>query len=91
MTHCTQPLSRRELLARCANGFGSLALASLMAQDSARAASENPLAPKPPHFPAKARSVIFLFMEGGPSQMDSFDPKPRLRVDHGKPIPELMG
>src|SRR4029077_3425784 len=48
--------------------------------------SANPLAPKPPHFPAKARNVIFLFMDGGPSQMDTFDPKPRLGREHGQPI-----
>ena len=86
MTHRTQPLTRREMLCRCANGFGGLALASLLAQDQARAA-EDPLKVRQPHFPAKADSVIFLFMDGGPSQMDSFDPKPRLREWHGKPIP----
>ena len=46
----------------------------------------NPLAPRPPHFPAKARSVIFLYMDGGPSQVDTFDPKPRLDREHGQPI-----
>ncbi len=46
----------------------------------------NPLAPRPPHFPAKATSVIFLFMDGGPSQVDTFDPKPRLDREHGQPI-----
>ena len=48
--------------------------------------ASNPLAPRPPHFPAKARSVIFLFMDGGPSQVDTFDPKPRLDREHGQPI-----
>lgn len=80
-------ISRREMLCRCANGFGNLALASLIAQESARADSRNPLAPRQPHYPARAKSVIFLFMEGAPSQMDSFDPKPALRKWHGKPIP----
>jgi hypothetical protein len=47
---------------------------------------QNPFAPKPPHFPAKAKSVIFLFMDGGPSQMDTFDPKPRLAKENGQPI-----
>jgi hypothetical protein len=78
-------LSRREMLARCGNGFGGLALAALMAEEAA--AAGNPLAPRAPHFPAKAKSVIFLFMDGGPSQMDSFDPKPRLTRDNGRPIP----
>jgi len=65
------------MLCRCANGFGGLALASLLAEKSTAA----------PHHPAKAKSVIFLFMDGGPSQVDTFDPKPRLEKDHLKPIP----
>jgi hypothetical protein len=68
------------MLCRCANGFGGLALASLLADKVAAATHA-------PHFPAKAKSVIFLFMDGGPSQMDTFDPKPRLERDHGKTIP----
>ncbi|HYO83861.1 MAG TPA: DUF1501 domain-containing protein [Bryobacteraceae bacterium] len=74
------------MLCRCANGFGGLALASLLARNEAEAA-DDPLKPRQPHFAAKADSVIFLFMDGGPSQMDSFDPKPKLREWHGKPIP----
>jgi hypothetical protein len=74
------------MLCRCANGFGGLALAYLLADKQASAA-QNPLQPKSPHYKAKARSVIFLFMDGGPSQVDTFDPKPRLRQDHGKSIP----
>ena len=50
----------------------------------------DPLAPKPPHFAPKAKNVIFLFMEGAPSQMDLFDPKPELQKWHGKPLPESM-
>src|SRR5438128_7066112 len=72
-------LSRREMLCRSANGFGGLALASLLAGKSDAAS-------RPPHFPPKAKSVIFLFMDGGPSQMDTFDPKPRLAKEHGQPI-----
>jgi hypothetical protein len=87
MQHRITGLSRREMLCRCANGFGGLALAALLAEKDAAAAAENPLEPRPSHYPAKAKSVIFLFMDGGPSQMDSFDPKPRLRQDHGKSIP----
>jgi uncharacterized protein DUF1501 len=78
--------TRREMLCRCAHGFGGLALAYLLADKQASAAV-NPLEPKQPHYPAKAKSVIFLFMDGGVSQMDSFDPKPRLRQDHGRSIP----
>lgn len=91
--HCQRfqpaPLTRRDMLRRCANGFGAVALSSLLG-DQAFGASpgvdRNPLAPRPPHFPAKAKSVIFLFMDGGPSQMDTFDPKPRLAREHGQPI-----
>ncbi len=79
------------MLCRCANGFGGLALASMLAEESARAASTasavDPLVPKAPHYRAKAKSVIFLFMDGGPSQMDTFDPKPALAKWHGQSIP----
>jgi hypothetical protein len=80
--------SRRDMLRHSANGFGLLALASLLGETSA--ADErvrNPLAPQPPHFAPRARRVIFLFMHGGPSQVDTFDPKPLLQRDHGKPYP----
>jgi hypothetical protein len=86
--HCgrylPRPLTRREMLLRCANGFGAVALAGLV-QSEARA-SGNPLAPRPTHHRARARNVIFLYMDGGPSQMDTFDPKPRLDREHGQPI-----
>src|SRR5215213_4990442 len=59
-------------------------LSELLAQDHAR--GEDPLAPKAPHFPAKAKSVIFLFLSGGVSHVDSFDPKPKLVADHGKQV-----
>lgn len=72
--------SRRRMLCRAANGFGALALLHALARDSAAATHA-------PHFPAKARSVIFLFMDGGPSQIDTFDPKPRLNKENGRPIP----
>ncbi len=82
------PCSRRHLLQRSAVGFGSLALASLLAeQSSAKAAVADPLAAKQPHFPARAKRVIFLFMKGGPSHLDTFDPKPLLDRDDGKPLP----
>ena len=88
------PVSRRELLRQSGVGFGSLALSSLLADESranpgvAAAAQElDPLAPKPSHFFARAKRVIFLFMTGGPSQVDTFDPKPLLDRDDGKPLP----
>jgi hypothetical protein len=88
------PLSRRELLRRSGLGFGLLGLTGLLALDgllpsSVRAASPdaNPLAPRPPHFPAKAQRVVHLFLNGGPSHVDTFDPKPLLDKYHGKPLP----
>jgi hypothetical protein len=82
------PLTRRELLARSSVGFGSLALASLLAEESrAEESRTHPLAPRPPQFPARAKRVLFLFMHGGPSQVDTFDHKPLLTRDHGKPLP----
>jgi hypothetical protein len=82
--------SRREMLLRSANGFGAAALATLLADDGRATAdrpSSDPFAPKKPHFTPKARSVIVLFMDGGPSQVDTFDPKPLLEKYHGKPFP----
>ena len=81
------PISRRQALKNTAVGFGSLALASLLADQSIAVPNESPLAPKPPHFPARAKRIIFLFMVGGPSQVDTFDPKPLLTRDDGKPLP----
>src|SRR5436190_4724781 len=84
-------LNRRQMLRRFANGFGLLGLSGLLAEDflsSALAASPaNPLAVKSPMFPAKAKRVIFLFMSGGPSHVDLFDPKPKLAEMNGKPLP----
>ena len=84
-----QHLSRREMLRQSGGGFAALALAGLLAEESRASALDprNPLASRPPHFPAKAKRVIFLFMHGGPSQVDTFDPKPLLDRDHGKPLP----
>ncbi|HEY7423974.1 MAG TPA: DUF1501 domain-containing protein [Gemmataceae bacterium] len=82
-------LNRRQMLARFANGFGILGLAGLLADEvrANPAAVDNPLAVKEPHYPAKAKRLIFLFMSGGPSHIDTFDPKPRLERDNGKPLP----
>lgn len=87
---------RRDFLLRGACGLGSLALWDLLARDGyAQTAppplpDARPLAPKPPHFAAKARSVIFLFMEGGPSQIDLFDPKPEMARWDGQMLPESL-
>ena len=88
-THNPASWSRRELLQRCCGGMGSVALASLMAESTFAglvADAKSPLAPRPTHFPAKAERVIFLYMDGGPSQVDTFDPKPRLAKENGQPI-----
>lgn len=74
---------RRRFLKNSSMGFGMLAASSMLQQDAE--ADTNPLAPKMTHFPPKARSVIFLYMDGGVSQVDSFDPKPQLDKEHGKP------
>src|SRR5438132_5046496 len=73
------PLTRRDMLGRCANGFGAAALAALLHEEG------RSQAPPPTHHRARAKSVIFLYMDGGPSQMDTFDPKPRLAREHGQP------
>lgn len=97
--------SRRDFLFRAANGFGSVALASLLARDGLAQNfavpiphselrtphSSNPLAPKPPHFAAKAKAVILLFMVGGPSHVETFDPKPVLDKLHGQKLPPSFG
>jgi len=87
------PSSRRQWLAQAGSGFGALALNSLLAENSTANDTiiSNPLASKIPQHFAKAKSVIFLFMEGGPSQIDLFDPKPLLNKLAGKPLPDSFG
>jgi len=89
-------LSRRQLLARCGTGFGLLALGSLLegtgiltgnARAGATSGAALPLAPRAPHFAPRARRVVHLFMNGGPSQVDTFDPKPALDRWHGQSLP----
>jgi hypothetical protein len=86
-----QKMSRREMLWRSGIGFGGLALCGLIADEEraalASAVAANPLAVRPPHFESKAKRVIFLFMHGGPSQVDTFDYKPQLEKDNGKELP----
>src|SRR5689334_5360321 len=77
--------SRRQLLARMAGGFGLVGLAGLLGPQSLLGAPSTPLAPRAqPHFPPRAKRVIFLFMNGGPSHVDTFDPKPALRTYEGQ-------
>jgi uncharacterized protein DUF1501 len=95
-------LSRRAVLTRIGGGFGALALGSVFADAGllanemtsdtslSSASSLNPLAVKPPHFPARAKRLIFLFMNGGPSHIDTFDPKPGLEKMNGQPLPESL-
>jgi hypothetical protein len=87
-------LTRRDLLRRSGMGFGLIGLAGVLGADGLLASAAhadggaiNPLAPKKPHFPAKARRVVHLFMNGGPSHVDTFDPKPALEKYHAKPLP----
>jgi hypothetical protein len=90
------PSNRRQFLDRCGMGFGWLGLAGVMLQAGELVAtacgddadrSAHPLAPRPPQFPAKAQRVVHLFMNGGPSHVDTFDPKPLLSKYHGQPLP----
>jgi hypothetical protein len=86
-------MNRRSFLGYSAGGLGYLALAQLLQADPTTSVAApltsgyHPLAPRPPHFPAKAKSVICLFQHGGPSQMDLFDPKPELNKWNGKDYP----
>src|SRR5437660_4619436 len=81
------PLSRRDALRLAACGFGQVALLGLLGEESRSAPSTNPLRPKQPHFEARAKRVIFLFMHGGVSHVDSFDHKPKLAELNGQPLP----
>ncbi|HTD65087.1 MAG TPA: DUF1501 domain-containing protein, partial [Candidatus Limnocylindria bacterium] len=90
-------LTRRDFLVSAARGVGGLAFAWLLASDGLLAAEKgknsvefNPLAPKPPHFAPKAKQCIFIYMEGGVSQLDLFDPKPKLNELNGQKLPDSM-
>jgi len=90
-----EPLTRREMLARSGLGLGLLGLSGVMASEGllagpAQAAGTGALALKPSHFEGKARRVVHLFMNGGPSQVDTFDPKPALDKHHGQPLPSSL-
>ncbi len=84
--------TRRTFLRQAGGGFGAIAAAWLLERDRALAGTPvNPMAPRPPHFPAKATRVIYLFMHGGPSHLETFDPKPDLQRLGGRPLPESFG
>ncbi|MBM3840614.1 MAG: DUF1501 domain-containing protein [Verrucomicrobia bacterium] len=88
-------LTRRDFLTSTASGLGALAFASMLKADGLLAkdpapTARNPLEPRPPHFAPKANACIFIFMEGAPSQMDLFDPKPKLNELHGQKLPESL-
>src|SRR5262249_3569099 len=92
----TNPTSRRDFLHDAGSGFGLLALTALLADEGLLGADEtvspvNPLAPKPPHRPATAQRVVFLFMAGGPSHLETFDSKPDLQRLHGQKLPPSFG
>src|SRR6185437_10762685 len=93
MHHCgrflSPPITRRQMLARCASGFGAIALTAL-AQESLGAAT-TPSIPRLPHYKPKAKNVIFLYMDGGPSQVDTFDYKPLLEKFNGQDPHTAMG
>src|SRR6266481_3586114 len=85
-------LTRRDFLSRCGLGFGMLSLANLLGPQALAATAEgvssnSPLAPRAPHFPARAKRIIHIFANGGPSHVDTFDLKPALARLNGKPLP----
>jgi hypothetical protein len=95
MMHATAALSRREVLCRIGGGFGALGLAGVFADAGLLSAAlpdraVNPLSPRAPHFKPRAKRIIFLFMNGGPSHVDTFDPKPALAMHAGKPVPDSI-
>ena len=89
--HARATRTRREFVRDAFCGFGGLALAAMLREEQARAATRDPLTPKVPHHPAKAEAVIFLFMAGGPSHLETFDPKPLLNRLDGQPRPKEFG
>jgi uncharacterized protein DUF1501 len=89
--HCRFTRNRREFLRDAFCGFGSIAFASMLYEQQVRAGGINPLGARSPHLPAKAKSVIFLFMAGGPSHIETFDPKPLLNELNGQPRPKEFG
>src|SRR3954452_15962486 len=103
---CERALTRRDLLRKSGMGFGALALSALLAEEAearapgqgaggtghgVRTRTPNPLAPRAPHFPPRAKAVIFLYRVGGPSHIETFDPKPELDRLDGQQMPSSFG
>jgi hypothetical protein len=84
-------ITRRSLLRGAGSGLGAMAMAAMLAEETRGATVHDPTVPRKPHHAAKAKSVIFLFMEGAPSHIDLFDPKPKLNELHGQPMPASFG
>ncbi len=92
MNEFANHLTRRALMRGAGSGLGAMALSAMLAEQSATAATlHDPTVPRKPHHAQKAKNVIFLFMEGGPSHIDLFDPKPKLNEMHGQPLPASFG
>src|SRR6478735_4223550 len=89
--HALPTRTRREFIRDAFCGFSGLALASILNDEQVCADVNGPLAPKPPHIPGKAKAVIFLFMAGGPSHLETFDPKPLLNKLEGQARPKEFG
>src|SRR6056297_4320580 len=85
------PSSRREFLANSGAGFGAVALAGMLGDSSGAKSATRASSEREPHFRPRAKRVIFLFMEGGPSHIDMFDPKPLLNELHGQKLPDSFG
>jgi len=91
LSHHWPVRTRREFFTSAGSGLAGLALGTMLQQRAPAAPRRDPMAPKPPHHTPKAKAVIWLFMEGGPSHLDLFDPKPKLNEMDGKPMPESFG
>src|SRR3712207_1335472 len=93
LNHHWRVRTRREFFTQAGSGLAGIALASILRADAkaAETKTKDPLAPRNPPHPPTAKSVIWLFMEGGPSHIDLFDPKPKLTELHGQPMPASFG
>ena len=85
--HYQNPINRREFLAKAGGGFGALALTQILSQNLFAEVSSSPMLSKLPHHVPTAKSVIFVFLQGGPSHIDLFDPKPKLQELAGQQVP----
>src|SRR5246127_1997326 len=88
--HYPRAASRREFFTRVGSGLAGIALSQMLQEEGRAASSADPMAAKKPDHPPTAKSIIWLFMEGGPSHVDLFDPKPKLQELAGQPLPDSM-